>query len=68
MLMKKSVYLISTIVMLACSAVIVGCGEDEPEKPAQTRSDTTPPPDVPIAKSDANVSIDRDFPPAPVAE
>ncbi len=66
--MKKSVYLISAFLLATCSAVIVGCGEDEPEKPAQTRSDTTPPPDVPIAHSDANVSIDRDFPPAPVAE
>ncbi|WP_279061074.1 hypothetical protein [Campylobacter lanienae] len=27
-----------------------------------------PPPDVPIAKSDGNASIDSDFPPMPVVE
>lgn len=29
---------------------------------------TTPPSDVPISKSDSNLSIDKDFPPLPVTQ
>ncbi|MBC3779985.1 hypothetical protein H0N94_00970 [Campylobacter fetus subsp. fetus] len=44
-----------------------GCSNEE-QKPVQNVVSETQPPDVPIAKSDANINIDKDFPPAPVAE
>lgn len=44
-----------------------GC-DGTPKNSPKSDGIEIPPPDVPIAKSDGNASIDSDFPPIPVAE
>ena len=44
-----------------------GC-EDKASQTNKNDAIEIPPPDVPIAKSDGNASIDSEFPPIPVAE
>ena len=56
---------------LALTALlIVGFCGCEDRAPQTDKNDTIeiPPPDVPIAKSDGNATIDSDFPPMPVVE
>lgn len=53
------------IIFLFLMMFFVGCGE---EKRVEKIQKQIPPLDVPIAKSDANISVNKDFPPIPVAE
>lgn len=54
--------------ILAIFVILCGCGEEEKKAEIEVKVDTAPPADVPIAHSDANISIDQNFPPMPVAE
>lgn len=54
---------------LAALLILTFSGCDD-KAPKADKNDTIeiPPPDVPIAKSDGNATIDSDFPPMPVVE
>ncbi|ANE33698.1 hypothetical protein [Campylobacter hyointestinalis] len=56
------------VLLLFLALFLVSCSNDEKQPISIDINQTTPPPDVPIAKSDANIAIDKDFPPSPVAE
>ena len=53
--------------ILTLTALIFSGGEDEKNSPELDLNETVPS-DVPIAQSDANVSIDENMPPEPVPE
>ena len=55
------------LAILTLTALIFSCCEDEKSSPELDLNETVPS-DVPIAQSDANVSIDENMPPEPVPE
>ncbi|AII14111.1 hypothetical protein CIG2463D_0245 [Campylobacter iguaniorum] len=55
------------IILSVLALFFVACSEKKEQK-IEVTPNTVVPADVPIAKSDANISIDKDFPPMPVAE
>ena len=57
--MKKKI-----ITLVIFATIFIGCENEE--KVTTMDLNETPPIDIPIAKSDANVSIDENLPPEPV--
>ncbi len=53
-------------ILTLTALIFIGC-EDEKSSPELDLNETVPS-DVPIAQSDANVSIDENMPPEPVPE
>lgn len=56
------------ILIFACVLAFAGCSDEKKVILKSKDINSTPPSDVPIAKSESNITFDAEYPPVPVSE